>query len=577
MTSRPGRQALVEQLLADGITHVFGNPGTVEQGFLDVLEQYPELTYVLTLQETVAAGIADGYARATKRPTVLQLHSGVGLGNGIGMLYQSKRGHAPLVVIAGESGIRYDAMDAQMAADLVAMAEPVTKWSTRVLDPASLLRIVRRAVKIAMTPPMGPVFVSLPMDVLDAMNDELAVPSTLLETRSLPAPDLVARAAALLVGAVRPLIVVGDGVAVSGAQVELVRLAELLGADVVGADDSEPNMPWTHPLWRGQLGHMFGEHSAETTRAADAVLVVGTYVLPEVFPLLQGVFAPGARVVHVDLDGYEIAKNFPVDLGLVADPKTTLAALSGSLGGLFTEEQRSAARARLQARTEQRAALAAHEAGRLDGAADSVPLHAGLFMQALAQQLPAGSVVFDEALTTSPEVTRYLVPEAPGSYYQTRGGSLGVGLPGAIGVKMAEPERTVVGFTGDGGSMYTFQALWTAARYGVAAKFVVCNNSRYQLLNLNIQQYWRERGIPEHEFPGCFDLGRPEIQFADLAQALGVQAVRVEKPDQIRPAIERMLAHDGPFLIDLVLGSEVPGHTDAVAAGRPASTGEASS
>lgn len=577
MTSRPGREALIEQLLADGVTHMFGNPGTVEQGFLDALEQYPELTYVLTLQETVAAGIADGYARATKRPTVLQLHSGVGLGNGIGMMYQSKRGHAPLVVIAGESGIRYDAMDAQMAADLVAMAEPVTKWATRVVDPSSLLRVLRRAVKIAMTPPMGPVFVSLPMDVLDAPNDEPVVPSSLVQTRSLPAPDLVARAASLLAGAARPLIVVGDGVAMSGAQAELVQLAELLGADVVGADDSEPNMPWSHPLWRGQLGHMFGEHSAGTTRAADAVLVVGTYVFPEVFPLLEGVFAEGAPVVHVDLDAYEIAKNFPVDLGLVADPKTTLAALSGCLGGLLTEEQRTAAGARMQSRAQERAELAAREAGRLEGAADTMPLHAGLFMQALAQQLPPGSVVFDEALTTSPEVTRHLVPEAPGSYYQTRGGSLGVGIPGAVGIKLAEPDRTVIGFTGDGGSMYTFQALWTAARYGVAAKFVVCNNSRYQLLNLNIQQYWRERGIPEHEFPGSFDLGHPEIQFADLARALGVDAVRVEKPDQVGPAVEQMLAHDGPFLIDLVLGSEIPGHSDAVAAGRPASTREASS
>src|SRR5260370_29600268 len=112
--------------------------------------------------------MADGYARATQRPAVVQLHSGVGLGNGVGMMYQAKRGNAPLVVIAGESGIRYDAMDAQMAADLVAMARPVTKWATRIVDPESTLRVIRRAIKIAGTPPMGPVFVCLPADVLDA-------------------------------------------------------------------------------------------------------------------------------------------------------------------------------------------------------------------------------------------------------------------------------------------------------------------------------------------------------------------------------------------------------------------------
>ena len=165
-----GRYAILEQLLADDIHYIFGNPGTVEQGFLDALGNYPDLNYILTLQETIAVAIADGYARARHRPAVVQLHSGVGLGNGIGMLYQAKRGGSPLVVIAGESGIRYDAMDAQMAADLVSIAKPVTKWATRVVDPGSVLRVLRRAIKIAGTAPTGPVFVALPADVLDALE-----------------------------------------------------------------------------------------------------------------------------------------------------------------------------------------------------------------------------------------------------------------------------------------------------------------------------------------------------------------------------------------------------------------------
>src|SRR5262245_9383642 len=181
--ARTGREAIIEQLLADGIPYMFGNPGTVEQGFLDSLGEYPDFKYILSLQETIAVAMGDGYARATQRPTVVQLHSGVGLGNGIGMIYQAKRGNAPLVVIAGESGIRYDSMDAQMAADLVSMARPVTKWATRVVDPTSLLRVLRRAIKMAATPPMGPAFVCLPMDVLDAPNDEPVVPTSLLESR----------------------------------------------------------------------------------------------------------------------------------------------------------------------------------------------------------------------------------------------------------------------------------------------------------------------------------------------------------------------------------------------------------
>src|SRR5215211_8407495 len=182
MPGRTGRYAMLEQFVADGVEYMFGNPGTVEQGFLDALEDFPQLKYVFGLQETIAVGMADGYARATKKPTVVQLHSGVGLGNGIGMMYQAMRGHAPLVVIAGESGIRYDAMDAQMAADLVNMAKPVTKYATRVLDPSSVLRVLRRAIKIASTAPMGPVFVCCPADVLDAENDEPIFPTSMLDT-----------------------------------------------------------------------------------------------------------------------------------------------------------------------------------------------------------------------------------------------------------------------------------------------------------------------------------------------------------------------------------------------------------
>src|SRR5438105_15958919 len=147
---------------------MFGNPGTVEQGLLDALKDYSELRYILTLQESVAVMAADGYARATRKPALVQIHSTPGLGNSIGALYQAMRGHSPLVVIGGDAGIRYQAMDAQIAGDLVAFAEPVTKWSTMVMDPSSLLRVLRRGVKIAATPPMGPLYVFILADILHA-------------------------------------------------------------------------------------------------------------------------------------------------------------------------------------------------------------------------------------------------------------------------------------------------------------------------------------------------------------------------------------------------------------------------
>ena len=566
---RTGRYAMIEQFLADDINYMFGNPGTVEEGFLDVLrDYYPEFHYIFALQETIAIGVADGYARVTKKPAVVQLHTGVGLGNGIGMMYQAMRGHRPLVVLAGEAGIKYDAIDGQMAADLVGMAKPVTKWAGKVVDPSSLLRMLRRAIKIASTPPMGPVFLSLPMDILDAPNEEEVIPTSIPMTRVAPEPEILTQAAAMLAVASNPLVIVGDGVAYSDAQSELTSVAEMIGAQVYGADSSEPNISADHPLYGGLLGHMFGENSRKITSQADVVLIVGTYVFPEVFPLLSGVFDPNAKVIHIDLNTYEIAKNFPVDLGLLGDPKTTLAKLNTALSLTLTAQQKEVANQRVVQYTrakeqELNSLLKADQAVR-----NSVPLHMSRFAEELAVQLPEDAIIFDEALTNGPELVRYLPPKKVGQYFQTSGGSLGVGIPGAIGLRLAHPDKTVVGFTGDGGSMYTIQALWTAAHHQINAKFVVCNNGGYQILKLNILQYWRERQIQEHDYPASFDICNPDIRFADLARSLGVEAVRVERPDQIAPAIEKALNHNGPFLIDLMLTNEIQDYKIGVKCGQ---------
>lgn len=538
--ARQGNAAIIEQFIADGIPYMFGNPGTVEQGFLDALENYDDLQYILTLQETVAAGIADGYARATGRPALLQLHSGVGLGNAIGMLYQSKRGHTPLLAIAGEAGVKYEAMDAQMAADLVAMARPVTKYATRVTDPSSVLRTLRRAMKIAMTPPRGPVFVALPLDVLDAVNTEPVVPTSFVRTEALPVPSLVEQAASLLAGAEKPLVLVGDGVSASGGQAELTRVAKQLGADIWGVDYSEVNVDARHPLYRGQLGHMFGEVSTAVVRDADAVLIVGTYVFPEVFPDLGTPFREDARIVHIDLDGYEIAKNHPVTLGLVADPRATLAALSEELEKRLTDADRARAAAHLTERRAQQPLLPADDGSLLN-----------TFLRELADAVPEDVMVFDEALTAAGPLNAHLPGRLPGHWFSTRGGSLGVGIPGALGIKLAHPDKTVIGFTGDGGSMYTFQSLYTAVRHDIGAKFVICNNRSYKLLDLNIEQYWRERGVRSHAYPTPFDLSHPDLGFAEIARGFGVDGVRVDTKDQVADAVKRMLADDRPFLVDL--------------------------
>jgi thiamine pyrophosphate-dependent acetolactate synthase large subunit-like protein len=557
MAGKPGRCVILEQFLADGIHYMFGNPGTSEEGFLDALRNYPDLHYILTLQESVAVMMADGYARATQKPALVQLHSTPGLGNAIGALYQAKRGHSPLVVIGGDSGIKYQAMDAQMAGDLVAFAEPVTKWSTMVMEPSSLLRVLRRAIKIAMTPPMGPVYVCLPLDILEAPTTEEIHPTSLPSTRVLPDEEQLQAAAHMLAAAHKPMIFIGDGIAFSGAQDELTRVAEQLGAEVWEADTGELNMSHTHPLYQGATGHMFGYQSFPITSKGDVNLVCGTYLLPEVFPKLGNIFAPNAKVIHIDLDTDAIAKNHPVDLGLLGDPKRTLAKLATILDTILTPEQRANAETRFM-----KMALEKSTRHELELKADrqvwnDVPLHFSRVAEALAEYLPEDAILFDEALTCSPALNRYLPPTRPGHYFLTRGGSLGVGIPGAIGAKLAYPDQTVVAVTGDGAAMYTIQALWSAARHNVNTKFIICNNRSYRLLQLNISAYWQERSIPMHDFPLSFDLSQPILYFDQMARSMGVEGIRVEKTNEIVPAIQKALAYEGPFLIDVVLEGDV--------------------
>ncbi len=553
MAGSTNRFKIIEQFLANGMNRMFGNPGTVEQGFLDALADYPEMKYILTLQESVAVLTADGYARSMKKNTLVQIHSTPGLGNSIGALYQAMRGHSPLVVIGGDAGIRYINMDAQMAGDLVSIAKPVTKWASMILEPQSCLRMIRRAIKIAGTPPMGPVYLCLPMDVLDAECTEEIYPVGIPSTRVRPDSIAIDNAADILLSAEKPMIFVGDGVAYSGAVEELTQVADLLGAEVYGVDSGDVNMDWSHPLWQGATGHMFGYHSLPITQKGDVNLLVGTYMVPEVFPELGSIFASKARNIHIDLNAYEIGKNHRADISFVADPKLTLKALSEALNAKRTKAYITTIESRVSELSNAKEQSIAEDKEADDRIADNVPMDFSVFAKELAKNLPADTIIFDEALTSSPALTRYIVPKKEGSFFQTRGGSLGVGIPGAIGLKVANPDNTVIGFTGDGGSMYTIQALWTAARHNIDAKFVICNNGSYRLLQLNIDAYWRERNFGIHAHPLPFDLSEPPVDFAGLAEAMGVKALKVEKPEEVGTAIRKMLDHKGPFLIDVIL------------------------
>ncbi len=550
-----GRYAMMEQLVAEGVKYVFGNPGTTEQAFMDALQDYPQLRYILALHEGVAIGVADGYARAGGRPAFVQLHITPGLGNAMGMLYNSYRTRTPMVIYAGQHHQRGASQEPILAGDLVRLAAPLTKWAVEAQDAHEIPMLLRRAFKVAMDPPRGPVFISVPMNLMDEEAAVEIVPSSQTDTRVRPDSESVERVARLLAEARAPLIICGDGVANSGGQAELVQLAETICAPVYASFCAELPFPSLHPLYAGLLNVVSVPGLKAQLSTSDVILAVGTSVLPLLFPLDESPFPDKATVVHIDLDAWEIGKNWPVQIGLLADPRLAMAELVAALKRTMTEEQRQTA--------QQRASAVQATAGQmmqaLEAAArsrwDSVPISAGRMMSELADAMLPGTVLFDESVTAGGYLMRYLRFAETASHYRAAGGGLGPGMPNPIGIKLARPDRPVLSVVGDGAALYTIQALWTAAHHKIPVTWVVANNRSYRILKLNMLEYLGE-GAAGRRFVEM-DINDPPLDFAQIAVAFGVKGVRVERPDEIGEAVREAQKAGEPRLVDVVIEGDI--------------------
>jgi thiamine pyrophosphate-dependent acetolactate synthase large subunit-like protein len=551
--SRAGKHALMEQLIADGVRYVFGNPGTTEQPFMDALQDHPELEFILCLHEGVAVSMADAYARATGKPAFVQLHIAPGLGNAIGMIFNATTGRAPLVLYAGQSSTDTLFQEPLLSGDLVGMARPVTKWAFEVGHAADVPQALRRAMKIADAPPQGPAFLSIPMDVMDQSTDAPVMPTSFTRWRVRPDAAAIAEAADILSKSERPLVIIGDGIAACEAQDELAKVAELIGAPIQSGYASEINVASDHPLNRGSFPRT--TYDAATTIANvvakhDVVLAAGTPFFRLAFPKPGGMDMGSARVIQMDIDAWEIGKNIPGGLGIQGDLKSGLAELADLLRTRRPKGADERARTIGEAtRTKRDDALAADRK-----TWDSVPISPARLMSEVAAALPTDAAVFEEAISNSLVLGRYITPHV-GRYFRARGGGIGPGMPGTVGLQLAMPERKVVGIVSDGASMYSITALWTAAHHKIPAVFVVCNNSSYQILKQNVLDYLGAKQAGRKFV--AMDLADPPLRFDKLAEAMGVHGRRVEKPEQIRASLEEALALGAPALIDVAIAETV--------------------
>jgi benzoylformate decarboxylase len=538
-------------LIAEGVEYVFGNPGTSESPLLNVLQDFPRLKYVQALQEGTAVGMADGYARATGRPAFANLHIAGGLANGLSALYNAFRGGTPLVLTAGNSDTRMFMADPVLSGDLVAMTAQYTKWSAEPLHPADIPMALRRAFKEAKTPPTGPVFLSFPWDTMDETADVVIAPSSPGYFRIRPDTDAIARASQLLAGAENPVIVVGDRVAQSGAVPQMVRVAEQLGAPVYSVFVGEVNFPASHSLYGGAL-NLNNPATRQNFAGADVVLAVGANVFNSFLYVPDPFLDPASKLIHMDSSAAEVEKIYATEVGILADPAAGLEELAEALEQDMSAQAREAAATRAAALAEARRKSKERYRQRLADVWDRKPMSVERMMHELAQASPLDVIVADESITSGPAMNRAFNFDEPGSLFGVVGGSLGWAMPGALGVKLATPDRPVLAVVGDGASLYTVQALWTAARYNIPVVYAICNNRAYKILKLNMDTYLRKMLDDQQrqsEYVGM-DFVNP-LDLAAIAQAMGVAGEKVEDPEVLGPALRRAYESGKPAVIDV--------------------------
>jgi benzoylformate decarboxylase len=544
-----GKRAFLELLKQEGVDIIFGNPGTTELPLMDALAVDNEVRYVLGLQEAAVIGMADGYAQASGKLAVVNLHVTPGLGNAMGMLYDAQKAGSPLLVTAGQHDQDFNATEPILWADLPPIARPLVKWSAEVHRLADLPRLVHRAAKTALAPPTGPVFLSLPGDILKAEGEVDLLAPTRVAPRLRGDPAAVEEAAAVLAQAQRPLIMAGDAVAQGNAHAELAALAELLGAPVYTEFvPSTASFPSSHPLFRGAVARLQAP-LRKILEQYDVLLSVGADLFTLSLPSDIEPMPKSLALVHLDTDPWELGKNYPAKVAILGDPKATLPDITTALRERMTSGARGAARERFEAA--KAAALAEREAlkTKARAMAGQTPIQPLALLNAVGEMLPRDAVVIDEAVSSSVGIRSLIRSDDPQSFYGLRGGGIGWGLPAAIGVKLALPERPVVALIGDGSAMYTCQALWTAAHERIAVVFVILNNTSYRILK---QRLTAQRGLAAQvdRFVGM-ELLDPAIDYVGLARSLGVAAERAKNLKETTDLIAEGINSNAPLLIDV--------------------------
>ena len=535
MAMASGAQVFVASLKALGVKHIFSLPGTGIMTLLEALADTPEIQTITVRHEQIAAHMADGYARVSGQPGVALVSRGPGAANTLVALTCAYPACAPVVIIAGQTATPWLGREAFEEFDLVAMFRPVTKYAFQLQRSATIPEVLRRAFKEATSGRPGPVFLSVPSDLFGEEAEVPIVPATLSPVpRPRPDPQAIERALELLVEARFPVLLLGNGVNLSGAAPETVAVAERLGLAVIPS--SEPDVfPAAHGLF---------VNDRRVIKEADVVLAVGCR-FSELSTFGWTMLPSGARLIHIDVDPFQIDKVYPATVGVIADAKAALTDLLDAASNFrFSEAVRGRIEQRRKQAETQREKFLERRWPR-DGW-DDVPITPWRFIREMQSVLPPNSLLVSNAATLGHWINRCYDFDIPGSQIFSIGGATGFGLPAAAGAKVAAPERPVVCVSGDGAFTMVEGTLSTLVRDGIAVFTILWNNSAY------LQTAVHSPSVPGNYFKNP--------NFVAIAQAYGVEARSVKRPEKIKETLQWGVAESErgrPTLVEIIGTSDL--------------------
>ena len=507
-----------------GLTTVFGNPGSTEQPFL---KNFPaDFEYVLGLQEATAVAMADGFAQATGKPALLNLHTSGGTGNGMGNIMTSFQNKTPLIITAGQQTREMLLCEPMLTnREETTLPKPWVKWAYQPVRAQDVPGAIMKAYAIALQPPAGPVYVSIPLDDWDqpALGEAVVRTSS---SRYAPDPERLAQFAERIQKSNNPVLLYGPEIERAGGWDAGVKFAERLRAPVYMTPLSEKaSFPQTHPQFRGMAPIAIGPLSKKL-RGHDLIIVVGAQIF-RYYPYVAGAYLPeGAELLQITNDPYDAA-NAIVGDSLLGDAKLTLEALNDAIPEVKSRS----------------VPPAPHIERKLPSPANS-PLTALEAFAALSEMRPANAILVNETASNFADLAQCWPINEPGTYYTFASGILGWGEPAAVGVAIAQKKlgtgRPVIAAIGDGSLQYSVQSLYTAARQKLKLIYIVPCNDEYAIL--------KEFAILE-KTPNVPALDLPGLNIVETARAFGCTSVAANTKDEIKEAFKAALIADGPTVI----------------------------